>query len=277
VTHGRLAPAPAVNGRAGLPILSLSGTPQRQRFGRSREVEVAGQSVSISQKVFRTMARSGVAAAQAWNRLRCVHKRPVSSVTDSVLGVKRFVRPVDRDDAELLGAVRSDPSAFAVFYDRYEVVVVGYLARRVRDPEVVADLTAEVFASALRSAPRYRPSEPTAAGWLITIAHNTLAKSLRRGRVEARARQRIGIRDAVRFEDQELERVEALATTDRWIIGLLDGLPREQAEAIRARVIEEREYPDIATELHTSELVIRKRVSRGLAALKREVEKEKQP
>ena len=35
-------------------------------------------------------------------------------------------------------------------------------------------------------------------------------------------------------------------------------------------------YPEIARELTTSELVIRKRVSRGLATLRREVEKEKQ-
>ena len=81
-----------------------------------------------------------------------------------------------------------DGSAFAVFYDRYETAVIGYFARRVRDPEVVADLTAEVFASALGAARRYRETQPTAVSWLFVIAHNTLAKSLKRQRVEARAR-----------------------------------------------------------------------------------------
>src|ERR1019366_2100590 len=114
-------------------------------------------------------------------------------------------------DGELLAATRSRPDAFAAFYDRYETAVVGYFTRRTGDPEVAADLTAEVFAAALGAAHRYRPVAPTAAGWLFTIAHNTLAKSLRRGRVEASARPRIGIRDAVSFEDEELERVEALA------------------------------------------------------------------
>ena len=185
----------------------------------------------------------------------------------------RFHEP---DDADLLAAARSDPAAFGAFYDRYETMVVGYLARRVRDPEVVADLTAEVFAAAWGAAPRYRPSMPVAAGWLIAIARNTLAKSLRRGRVEAQARRRLGIRDAVSFEDSELERVEMLASTDGWIVGLLDGLPAEQAEAIRARVIEERDYAEIARQMTTSELVVRKRVSRGLAALRDEITKEKQ-
>jgi RNA polymerase sigma factor (sigma-70 family) len=185
------------------------------------------------------------------------------------------VRSTDLDDAGLLAAANSDPTAFGVFYDRYETVVARYLARRVRDPEVIADLTAEVFASALCAAPRYRPSEPVAAGWLIAIAHNTLAKSVRRGRVEARARRRLGIRDAVSFEDEELERVERLAS-DGSVVGLLDALAPEQAEAIRARVIDERDYPEIARELRTSQLVIRKRVSRGLAALREEVMKARQ-
>jgi RNA polymerase sigma-70 factor (ECF subfamily) len=172
---------------------------------------------------------------------------------------------------------RSDAAAFAVFYDRYEAAVVGYLARRVGDPEVAADLTAEVFAAALSAASRYRPSQPTAAGWLFAIAHNTLATSVRRRRVEARARLRLGIRDAVSFADDELEQVEALASATGWLDDLLARLPREQAVAIRARVLDERDYPDIAAQLATSELVIRKRVSRGLATLRRELNKEKRP
>lgn len=162
-----------------------------------------------------------------------------------------------------------------MFYDRYEAVVAGYLVLRVRDPEVVADLTAEVFAAALHAASRYRAIEPTAAGWLLTIAHNTLAKSRRRGRVEASARKRIGLRDAVSFEDEELERVEALASGEGWLLALLDGLPREQATAIRARVLDERDYHEIAATLRTSELVIRKRVSRGLATLRHELEEKR--
>jgi RNA polymerase sigma factor (sigma-70 family) len=190
-------------------------------------------------------------------------------------GVNPVVRPADRDDARLLATARAEPAAFAVFYDRYEAAVAGYLARRVADPEVVADLTAEVFAAALHAASRYRAVEATAAGWLLTIAHNTLAKSLRRGRVEASARKRIGIREAVTFEDEELGRVEALTDSDGWLLGLLAGLPHEQATAVRARVLEERDYGEIAAALQTSELVIRKRVSRGLATLRQEIEEKR--
>jgi RNA polymerase sigma-70 factor (ECF subfamily) len=175
-------------------------------------------------------------------------------------------------DGALLSASRSNPDAFAAFYDRYETAVVGYMLRRTRSAETAVDLASEVFASALAAAHRYRSTEPSAAPWLFAIAHNTLNDSLRRGQVEARARQRIGIRDAVEYGSDELERIEAQVSQSDWLIGLLDRLPAEQREAVRARVLDERDYGDIASELQTSELVVRKRVSRGLAALRENLE-----
>lgn len=96
--------------------------------------------------------------------------------------------------------------------------------------------------------------------------------SLRRGRVEARARRRIGIRDAVAYAEDELERIEALASQADWATRVLESLPDDQREAVRARVLGEQSYPEIARALRTSELVVRKRVSRGLATLRKRLE-----
>jgi RNA polymerase sigma factor (sigma-70 family) len=175
-------------------------------------------------------------------------------------------------DAELLARTRREAQAFAVFYDRYEQAVLGFFMNRTHDPELAADLTAEVFAAALRAARRFRAQEETAAPWLFTIAHNVLRSSLRRGRVEARARQRLGIREPVVHAAEDLERIEALADDSGWVVELVDRLPPDQREAVRARVVDERSYEDIAQALSTSQLVIRKRVSRGLAALRLEME-----
>jgi RNA polymerase sigma factor (sigma-70 family) len=175
-------------------------------------------------------------------------------------------------DACLLAATRLDPESFAVFYRRYERLVLGYFMQRARDPELAADLCAEVFASALRASSRYRPEAPTAMAWLLTIAQRTFAGSRRRGRVEAGARRFVGIRDAVSFSGEELERIEALAPLDGQALALLDELPPDQREAIRAHVLHEHSYSEIASQLQLSELVIRKRVSRGLITLKRQLE-----
>lgn len=177
------------------------------------------------------------------------------------------VASFDRNsDAELLAATPTDPVAFGRFYDRYEAAVAGYFIRRTRVSEVAADLTAEVFAAALDGAARYRPEGATAAAWLFAIAHNVLASSLRRGAVEARARRRVGVAPIELHEDS-LARLGA-AEGERWVREMLDRLPVDQREAVRARVLDERDYGDIARELRTSELVVRKRVSRGLAALR---------
>ena len=179
----------------------------------------------------------------------------------------------EASDEALLRATRSEPDAFAELYDRYESALVGYLLRRTGNVEVAVDLASEVFAAALAGAHRYRPAPGrTAAAWLFTIAQNILRDSLRRGRVEARARRRIGIRDAVVYEEDELERIEALAGQTDWATRLLESLPGDQREAVRERVLAERSYGEIAGELRTSELVVRKRVSRGLATLRKRLE-----
>ena len=92
------------------------------------------------------------------------------------------------------------------------------------------------------------------------------------GQVEARARRRVGIRDAIEYSTGDLERIEARASESDWATQLLGTLPVEQQEAVRARIIEERPYPEIARELSTSALVVRKRVSRGLATLREHLE-----
>ena len=47
----------------------------------------------------------------------------------------------------------------------------------------------------------------------------------------------------------------------------LAGLPADQREAVLARIVDERDYGEIAADLR-SESVARKRVSRGLARLR---------
>lgn len=59
---------------------------------------------------------------------------------------------------------------------------------------------------------------------------------------------------------------------DQWVDQLLAGLPIDQQTPVRARILDELSYGEIAAQLQTSELVIRKRVSRGLAALRERLE-----
>jgi RNA polymerase sigma-70 factor, ECF subfamily len=171
-------------------------------------------------------------------------------------------------DDELLGS--DDPQAFAAFYRRHVRWVTGYLMRRTADPELAADLTAETFAAALLHRSRFQPRDGSAAAWLYRIAHNTAVDAARRRGAERRARDALGILD-VRPTVEDLSTITYLGSD---VDALVAELPDDQRRAIVARVIDDRPYADIARAEAVSEAVVRKRVSRGLKALRFRVRKE---
>ena len=188
---------------------------------------------------------------------------------------KRTMDAMDRDDDRLLERfVAGDPDAFVAFYRLHLPAIVGWLRRRTGDPEVTADLCAETFCAALLAAPRYRPDKGSALNWLYGIAAHKLADSRRRGVVESRARRRLGL-PPLQIEDEDLARVEELASlhdgAEPRLEEALAQLPAAQRDAIFARVVEEQPYGEIATQMQTSEMVVRQRVARGLRTLPRTV------
>ena len=75
------------------------------------------------------------------------------------------------------------------------------------------------------------------------------------------------MREPLALDDLDVERIEALG--DRLgLAELLAELPEHERQAILARVLEEREYDELAARLGCSALVARKRVSRGLGRLR---------
>lgn len=180
-------------------------------------------------------------------------------------------------DEELLSTPSRRAEAFGVFYDRHERTVVGFFLRRTRNVELAADLTSETFAVALRQAASFRGGDPPAIAWLIGIATNVLRESRRRGQVQDATRRRLSMQP-VELSDPSYERVEALmddALSSRQWDDLLDTLPPEQRDAIHARVLEERDYDEIAVQMSTSSAVVRQRVSRGLSRLRQGFTKER--
>lgn len=172
-------------------------------------------------------------------------------------------------DAELLAAAHAgDGEAFAAFYRRHLAEVLAYLRRETGDRELAADLAAEVFAAVLLSAGRYQAQRESALAWVIGIARHKLLMSWRRGRVQERARRRLGLEPLV-LDDLDLERVDQLADAGVGRLeAMLDGLPALEREAVRWRVVDELGYDQIAAQLGCSAMVVRKRVSRGLRRLR---------
>jgi RNA polymerase sigma-70 factor (ECF subfamily) len=172
----------------------------------------------------------------------------------------------EADDQGLLEASRADAAAFGVFYARHERRLLAYLVRRTGSSELAADLCAESFAVVLEACRRRGPLPDVPVAWLFGVANHKLADSARSRQVDDRARRRLEMR-AVELTRGQLTEIELLADLDQASC-LLDGLSADQRQAVLAYVLEERDYGDIARELRCSESVLRKRVSRGLAALR---------
>jgi len=110
------------------------------------------------------------------------------------------------------------------------------------------------------------PTGAPALAWLYAIAARRLADYHRRGAVERRMQRAVAM-ERVPLSEDDAAMIRLLA--DDAAVGMLAELPRDQREAIAAHVVDERDYPELAEALGTSEAAVRQRVSRGLATLRR--------
>jgi RNA polymerase sigma-70 factor (ECF subfamily) len=166
-------------------------------------------------------------------------------------------------DAELIAAREAE--AFAVLYDRHAARLFAWARARVG--EHAADLVAEVFARAWLHRASFRDEAAgSASPWLHGIAGNVLRDSLRRRRVEDRARARLGLPLAL-APDPEYDRVEQRLSLPEAALRAIAELPDDDRRLLQLRIVHERPYDAIASQLHCSPAAARLRVSRALRRL----------
>jgi RNA polymerase sigma factor (sigma-70 family) len=173
-------------------------------------------------------------------------------------------------DAQLLAGTAREPATFGAWYRRHERDILSFFRYATGSAELAADLTAETFAAALESIRTYRPELGEPRPWLFGIARHVLARSLERGRVENRARAALALPPLV-VDDEAIERIEAICSNGD-VAALLAELSPAVRDAVQGRILDERDYAELAACLECSEGVVRKRVSRGLARLRRRIE-----
>lgn len=181
--------------------------------------------------------------------------------------------PATQTDRQLLQEARGGRGeSFELVYRRHCRVVLAFVAQRTNEPELAADLMAETFAELLVLVrDPERPLPPILIAWLLVTARHLLIDAYRRGQVEDAARRRLAMQP-LELDDRDLERVEETATETNLLEDLAALLTPEQVVSLRARVLDDRDYPDIADELRCSQSVVRKRVSRALRVLRRSLE-----
>ncbi|MGQ0833282.1 MAG: RNA polymerase sigma factor [Microthrixaceae bacterium] len=170
-----------------------------------------------------------------------------------------------------VGAAQAgDVAAFERIYHRFAPAVAAYLRwNGVIDVESLAN---EVMAQIHRGLPQFTGDAAAFRSWVFTIAHHRMVDDRR-----AEGRRPVVV-DSASFEDGVVGDVEedALdALSDDGLRQLLDGLSPDQRAVLLLRVVADLSLDDVAHALGKPPGAIKSLQHRALAALRRQLEREK--
>ncbi|MFC4328756.1 RNA polymerase sigma factor [Streptomyces andamanensis] len=106
-----------------------------------------------------------------------------------------------------------DTSGFAEFYRQNFDAVLGFVTRRTDNVHLAADLTADIFLTALERADGYDARRGTPLAWLYGIARNVLAAHFRGSARERQAVSRIAGHRLL--DEQDAAAIESRIDADR--------------------------------------------------------------
>jgi len=180
-------------------------------------------------------------------------------------------RDVDRQLVER--AQRGDKRAFGLLVEKYQRKLGRLLARFIRDPAEVEDVTQEAFIKAYRALPAFR-GDSAFYTWLYRIGINTAKNYLMALGRRAPTSTEVEAEDAEGFEDGEQlrdintpESMLLSAEIARTVNATIDELPEELRTAIQLREIEGMSYEDIARVMDCPIGTVRSRIFRAREAI----------
>ena len=197
-----------------------------------------------------------VMTIEAHAPVRTMRERPVAA------GVRSRERPPSSPIEE-----------FEQVYLRNVDVLMGYFARRCRDPQTVADLTSETFVRAVGGFAGFNPRRGSDRAWLFGIAAHVFARH---------CEQSAGGRDAVArlsghrpLDGDEIEELAERIDAEREGAALMRRcaqLPAVERAAIELVDLEGLSPMEAALAIGVSRVAFRKRLSRARSRLRKEHE-----
>lgn len=151
-----------------------------------------------------------------------------------------------------------DAEAFDELFKRLSPKVFGFLSKRLKNQETVADLSQETFVKLHKTKHLYNKSLPVLP-WIFTITKSVLLDHLKK-------------KNLAIVDDYDLSAVPqpelVLVNVETNSAQFLNQLPDQQKIALHLRYIEEHSFEDISKSLQTSPENARQIVSRGIKRLK---------
>jgi RNA polymerase sigma-70 factor, ECF subfamily len=171
------------------------------------------------------------------------------------------------EEAALIKAACTDPTAFNQLYLSYIHPIYRYIFSKVGEARETEDLTAQVFLEALEGLPRYRHNGHFAA-WLFSIARHKVADHYRCRRSE------LTIEDTYGESSRRGDPLSTLIQTEEAyrMSGLIHKLDEQDQELLRLRFVAELNFGEIAQLINSNMEKTKKRVYRLLAHLRQQLE-----
>jgi RNA polymerase sigma factor (sigma-70 family) len=171
-----------------------------------------------------------------------------------------------------LPRIAHDPETLELFYRAHVEAVEQFIVRRVDDPYLAADLTADVFLAAIDAASSYRPERGVPAAWLFGIARNIVAAERRRAARERRANARVEGRRLLTENDVERmqRRIDAAAQA-RALFEAVAQLPSGERAVLELVALDDLTVSEAAAVLGLNPVAARVRLHRARSALRRQI------
>lgn len=160
---------------------------------------------------------------------------------------------------------------FEALYRSQVGTVTAFFARRSRNPQIIADLTADTFVEAMGSYISHGPADGSERPWLFAIAKHVYAKHCERiSRREDAARRSETHRPLDEDEIEQIaERID-MQRTARELLTALAALPEIDREAIELVHLTGFTPKEAAAALDISPSALRVRLFRARARLRKE-------
>ena len=162
---------------------------------------------------------------------------------------------------------------FEQIYLRNVDVLMGYFARRCRDPQTVADLTSETFVRAVDGFAKFDPRRGSDRAWLFGIAAHVFARHCAQSAGGREAVARLGGHRPL--DGDEIEELAGRIDAEREGRDLMrrcEQLPAVERAAIELVDLEGLTPQEAAVALGVSRVAFRKRLSRARSRLRKEHE-----
>jgi RNA polymerase sigma-70 factor (ECF subfamily) len=175
-------------------------------------------------------------------------------------------------DTQIMLQVRAgNRDAAATLIRRNRERIARYLARLIRDPRTVEDLTQDVFLHALAHAGHFTPTA-TVTTWLYRIATNAALNYLKQPSVRRQAPEPAqGLWEIADQHEPTPERRLNLEELREHVLQALEHLPLNQRVALALFQYEDCSYEQIAAVLDVTVEAVRSLLMRARTTLRREL------